>query len=63
MLQRSYIRILDRIVSETRAPTAIAPENSMTEAIIMACFMVKDLEETEVAKELATSLAPMFQAS
>jgi hypothetical protein len=24
----------------------------------MACFIVRDLEETDVAKELATSLAP-----
>lgn len=29
----------------------------------MACFMVKERDETEVANELATSLAPMFQAS
>jgi hypothetical protein len=29
----------------------------------MACFMVRDLEETEVAKEFATSFAPIFQAS
>jgi hypothetical protein len=31
--------------------------------IVMACNMVKDRELTEVAKEFATSLAPMFQAS
>ena len=29
----------------------------------MAWSMVKDLDETEVANELATSFAPMFQAS
>lgn len=29
----------------------------------MACFKVRDLEDTEVANELATSFAPIFQAS
>jgi hypothetical protein len=29
----------------------------------MACFMVSDLDETDVAKELATSLAPVKLAS
>lgn len=55
--------ILDLIVSATRAPTSNAPANSITEAINMACKRVRDLEETEVAKALATSLAPMFHAS
>jgi hypothetical protein len=32
----------------------------MTEAIIMACFMVRDLEETEVANEFVTSFAPVI---
>lgn len=44
-------------------PTPTPPANSMTVAMHMACFMVSDLEETEVANELATSFAPMFQAS
>jgi hypothetical protein len=29
----------------------------------MACLIVRDLDDTEVAKEFATSLAPMFHAS
>jgi len=37
--------------------------NSITEAMIMACFIVNDREETDVAKEFATSLAPIFHAS
>ena len=57
------LRILFLIVSATREPTRTAPANSMTDAIIMACFRVRERDETEVAKELATSLAPMFQAS
>lgn len=35
----------------------------MMAPMVMAWIIVKDLEETEVAKELATSLAPIFQAS
>lgn len=31
----------------------------MMAAAKQACFMVSDLEDTEVANELATSLAPM----
>lgn len=49
---------LVRIVSVTWAPTAMAPANSMQEAMTMACFNVRDREATDVAKELATSLAP-----
>lgn len=49
---------LVRIVSVTWAPTAIAPANSMQEAMTMACFKVRDRDATDVAKELATSLAP-----
>jgi hypothetical protein len=52
--------ILVRIVSATRDPTATLPENSHTEAISMACLRVREREDTEVAKELATSLAPEF---
>ena len=51
------------IVSATRDPASTAPPNSHTVAINIACFMVKDREETDVAKLLATSFAPMFQAS
>lgn len=48
-----------RMVSATRLPTATLPENSQTEAMAMACFSVRDREDTELAKELATSLAPV----
>jgi len=51
------------MVPETRAPASTAPPNSHTVAMAMACIMVRDREETDVAKELATSLAPIFQAS
>lgn len=44
-------------------PTRTAPRNSVQEAINMACNMVKDRDETDVANEFATSLAPMFHAS
>jgi hypothetical protein len=37
----------------------MAPANSMTVAIDMAWAIVRDLDDTEVAKELATSLAPV----
>ena len=35
------------------------PKNSVKKAMHMACFNDKLLEETEVAKEFATSLAPI----
>jgi hypothetical protein len=35
----------------------------MIAPMVMAWSKVKDLEDTEVANALATSLAPMFQAS
>jgi hypothetical protein len=50
--------IFVRIVSATREPTATLPANSHTAAMHIACFIVKDLDETDVANELATSLAP-----
>lgn len=53
----------DLIVSAVRAPTATAPVNSMIEAARAACFIVNDLDATDVANELATSLAPMLYAS
>lgn len=31
----------------------------MTEAMAMACFIVSDRDDTDVANELATSLAPV----
>jgi hypothetical protein len=62
-LNAETLRILLLIVSATREPTRTAPPNSMTVAMSIACFMVRDREETEVAKELATSFAPMFHAS
>ncbi|KAH3688952.1 hypothetical protein WICPIJ_000066 [Wickerhamomyces pijperi] len=55
--------ILDLMASETLAPAKTAPKNSMIAAKIIACQYFKEREETEEAKELATSLAPMFQAS
>jgi len=55
--------ILLLIVSETRAPTSSAPRNSMNVATTMACGSVREREDTEVAKEFATSFAPMFHAS
>lgn len=54
---------LVRIVSVTREPTSIAPANSITEAMHMACLRVSEREATEVAKELATSLAPTIANS
>lgn len=56
--KRAVEMTLVRIVSVTREPTSMAPANSMTEAMHMACFKVSDREATEVAKEFATSLAP-----
>ena len=55
---RSGLTMPLRTVSATRSPTDTLPASSQTEAIIMACLRVSDLEDTEVAKELATSLAP-----
>lgn len=51
------------MVEATRAPTRTAPRNSHKAAAMQACRRVSDLDETEVAKELATSLAPMLKAS
>lgn len=42
------------IVPETRAPTRTAPRNSSTAAARIACFMVREREETAGANELAT---------
>jgi hypothetical protein len=42
--------ILERMVSETRAPTSTLPANSQMEAMSMACRRVREREETEVAK-------------
>jgi hypothetical protein len=55
--------ILVRIVSATRAPTPIDPLTSQTVASIIATGKVMDREETDVAQELATSLAPMIRVS
>lgn len=41
----------------TFAPTRTAPRNSQIPAAMQACRRVRDLEETEVANELATSAA------
>lgn len=52
------LMIFVRIVSGTRVLTAMEPVNSMHVAINMACFIVRDREDTDVAKEFAASLAP-----
>lgn len=52
--------ILLRRVSVTREPTATEPENSATAATAIACFIVREREETDVANEFATSFAPEF---
>jgi hypothetical protein len=44
-------------------PASTAPVNSIIAPIAIAWIKVRDLEDTEVAKAFATSLAPMFQAS
>jgi hypothetical protein len=54
----SFVRSDQRSCQEKIYPTPTAPANSITVAIIIACFIVSDLDETDVAKELATSLAP-----
>lgn len=51
------------MVSATRAPTSTAPRNSQSAAAKQACFIVNERDETDVAKEFATSLAPMLNAS
>lgn len=48
------------MVSATRAPTATAPTNSKTAAPSMACLIVRERDEMEVAQALATSFAPML---
>lgn len=54
---------MQRLNGEQAYPTPTAPPNSITVAIIIACFIVNDLEETEVAKEFATSFAPVWGIS
>lgn len=44
-------------------PASTAPTNSMIPPLVIALVIVSDLELTEVANELATSLAPMLHAS
>jgi hypothetical protein len=58
LLYRFGSTIFVRIVSATRDPTATDPPNSVKEAMIMACFMVNDRDDTDVANEFATSFAP-----
>ena len=50
----------DHLSLEDAYPTRTAPRNSINDARTMACFIVNDREDTDVANELATSLAPMF---
>ena len=51
-----------RIVSVTWEPMKVAPTMLRIPAITMACRRVIALAPTDEAMELATSLAPMFQA-
>lgn len=51
------------IVSATPEPNKSAPKNSVKQATMQACPRDKDPDDTEVAKELATSLAPIPYAS
>jgi hypothetical protein len=51
---------LVRMVSVTREPTSIAPANSITEAMHMACLRDNERLATDVANELATSLARVY---
>jgi hypothetical protein len=49
----------DLIVEVTLDPSATAPRNSVKQARIPACHIFKVRAATEVAYELATSLAPL----
>ena len=57
-LKISILTMSFLIVPETRAPARTAPRNSMIAAAMQACHSRREREETEVAKEFATSLAP-----
>ena len=48
-----------RIVLATFEPMSSAPKNSQTDAMTTACLTVRAFEPTDVAKQLATSLAPI----
>ena len=50
------------MVSVTEAPSSTAPPNSQKAATIRAWGIVRALAPTELAKALATSLAPMPKA-
>merc|ERR1719453_2909096 len=52
-----------RMVFTTSPPRKVAPMNSMTTAMAHAWRMVSAFEPTDVAKALATSLAPMPKAA
>ena len=43
----------------TFEPMSSAPKNSQTDAMTTACLTVRAFEPTDVAKQLATSLAPI----
>ena len=58
-VSRSKIPLL--IVPVTREPSATAPRNSVPEARTPACHILRVRAATDVAYELATSLAP-FEA-
>ena len=51
------------IVSTTPAPMSTEPRNSQMPATTIACFIVSALAPTEEPNALATSFAPMPQAT
>src|SRR5947207_3200564 len=59
LMNRCGSTSLCRMVSATLAPTLTEPANSIQAAMAIACFIVKDRDDTDDANELATSLAPM----
>jgi hypothetical protein len=60
-LKEAVLAIPPAMVLVTAAPSPIAPENSNTAAITVACRKVRAPDPTEVPKALATSLAPVVQ--
>ena len=59
----STLAIPLRIVDVTPEPSSMAPPNSKIAATMTACRSDSALEPTEVANELATSLAPIPHAT
>merc|ERR1719242_363854 len=61
-INRSQSTMPLRTVSLTVAPNPTAPTNSNIPAITVACFRVIARDPTEVAKQFATSFAPIPHA-